>query len=438
MKICPNCGTENNDYDSFCENCGALLDGSVTTTTTTTASGDVVSGNSQTLTAGAQLQNGRYVIQKILGQGGMGSLALASDTRLAGKRVVIKQLISEHGDSSEDARNFQREVQTLAQLAHPLIPGVTDQFDEGAYYFMVQEYVEGEDLQTRMERIKRPMGEQDALKYTAQVLDVLDYLEQQKPPIVHRDIKPANIVISTQDQRAHLVDFGIARAYAPTNAQRKQTTALGTPGYAPPEQYQGNAEPRSDLYALAATLYFLLTNHDPTEYPPFQFPPARALNPLLSKGIEEVLARALVLDITQRYQTALEMKRDIDAILFNFDKSGNISADSIDGYTSTVSSSPTPARQIPNFDAYDTAGTASSYPSGQRQQQQFFEMPLSRPVNRPPVTPFQPVNRYNGQRQQSSMNQSSTPNLRYVFLMFVFFIIMLGLVAAFVLSNIHP
>src|SRR5258708_22723951 len=213
MKKCPYCGTENRDEESFCENCGAFLD-SATVTTTQGESGNA--NNAHSLAPDSQLQNGRYVIKKILGQGGMGSLGLAIDTRLADKLVVIKELISEHADSTEDVRNFQREVQTLAHLSHPLIPGVTDHFQEGSRYFMVHEYVEGENLEARMERIKRPMEEQDALRYAAEVLDILDYLEQQTPPIVHRDIKPANSVIGPKDHRAHLPDFPITQPHPPS------------------------------------------------------------------------------------------------------------------------------------------------------------------------------------------------------------------------------
>src|SRR5437764_15449514 len=182
---------------------------------------------------------------------------------------------------------------------------------------MVQEYVEGENLEERIEHRNKPMKERDVLEYASEVLDVLDYLAQQTPPIVHRDIKPANIIISSKDKRAHLVDFGIARADENRNARRKQTAALGTPGYAPPEQYQGNADPRSDLYALAATLHHLLTNRDPRNHPPFTYPPVRALNPQLSPDIERILTKALNNDINQRYQSAAAMKRDVDHVLLN-------------------------------------------------------------------------------------------------------------------------
>src|SRR5437764_13274079 len=250
----------------------------------------------------------------------MGAAMLASDIGLDSKSVLIKELSSDNTDPAklqEDVRNFKREVATLAHLDHPLIPNVTDHFQEGPRYFMVQEYVEGENLEELMDRVNQPMKEREALGYASEWLDILDYLPQETPPIVHRDIKPANIIIGTKDKRAHLVDFGIARADETRNAQRKQTSALGTPGYAPPEQYQGNADPRSDLYALAATLHHLLTNRDPRNHPPFTYPPVRALNPQLSPEIDKVLARALNNDINQRYQSAAAMKRDVDHVLLN-------------------------------------------------------------------------------------------------------------------------
>ena len=426
MQKCPYCGTENRDEESFCEHCGGFLDPS---TTTTTEGESVQASNSQSLTLGSHLQNGRYVIKKILGQGGMGSVALAGDTRLADKLVVIKELIADPADPTEDVRNFKYEVQTLAHLDHPLIPGVTDHFQEGSYYFLVQEYVEGENLEAHMERIKRPMEEQDALRYATEVLDILDYLEQQTPPIVHRDIKPANIIIGAKDQRAHLVDFGIARAYAPSNARRKQTTALGTPGYAPPEQYQGNAEPRSDLYALAATLYHLVTDRDPTDYPPFQFPAVRTLNPRLSLDLEAILTRALMLDVNQRYQTALEMKRDLDEIVYRYlDMPGSFSTIS---RSSDTLPTPSSIRPIP------ASGPISTYHAGKMQQQQFYEPPLSQPANRSPLTPYQPIDIYDRTRQQSPIKQPRTSSVGFVFLLFVLFIFLLGLMAYFVLGYIH-
>lgn len=273
------------------------------------------------------LQGGRYIVEGILGQGGMGVAILARDRRLDSKPVVIKALKAGNTDPDElrkEELNFKREVVTLAHCDHPLIPNVTDNFEERSHFFMVQEYIKGENLENRLDRLGRPMEEREALIHASEILDVLDYLAQQTPPVVHRDIKPANIIIGEKDKKAHLVDFGIARPdimressslNKESENQSKQTSALGTPGYAPPEQYQGNADPRSDLYALGATLYHLLTNHDPRDYPPFHFPSALSINPQLSPEVDRLLVRSLQNDFTQRYQSAALMMYDVDEIL---------------------------------------------------------------------------------------------------------------------------
>ena len=315
---CPYCNAENRADVRYCSHCGKLIGSSSVSLP--------LHDQHTSLSTGARLQGGRYVVQRVLGQGGMGTALLALDIRLDNKPVVIKELISDHADASrqlEDVRNFKREVSTLAHIDHPLVPDVTDHFQEGSRYFMVQEYVEGENLEERLLRTNQPMNERDALICASEILDVLDYLAQQTPPVIHRDIKPANIIIGSRDKRAHLVDFGIARA----DAARKQTTALGTPGYAPPEQYQGNADPRSDLYALAGTLHHVLTHRDPRNYPPFNYPPARALNAQLSLDAEHLLVHALQNDPDVRYQSAMTMKRDVDSLLHGrFGLSGNINS----------------------------------------------------------------------------------------------------------------
>lgn len=350
---CPYCKAQNRKGVRFCSNCGRQMpqtqaaQGSSAVPPTGVASPGLTPtivaaphnsgarGNASSLTPGTPLQGGRYIVKDVLGQGGMGAALLATDKRLDSKLVVIKELISDSNDPAklkENELNFKREVVTLAHLDHPLIPNVTDNFDENLRFFMVQEYVEGENLEDRMDRLNQPMNEREVLVYASELLDVLDYLSQQTPPLVHRDIKPANIIISSKDKKAHLVDFGIARADVARNAKRKQTSALGTPGYAPPEQYQGNADPRSDIYALGATLHHLLTNRDPRNYQPFNYPPARSLNAQLSPEVESVLVRALHNDMTQRYQSAAAMKQDIDEILY---KRFGIASGSLSGYTSS-------------------------------------------------------------------------------------------------------
>src|SRR2546426_12473716 len=291
---CPYCKYENRDGVRYCSNCARALSPAATST--------AAGGTSHSLPIGTPLQGGRYVVARMLGEGGMGTALLATDKRTDNKLVVIKELVSDNTDPAkfqEDVRNFKREVATLAHLDHPLISYVTDSFEENSRYFMVQKYIEGENLEERLNRVNQPMKEREVLGLASEVLDILDYLALQTPPIVHRDINPANIIIGSKGKRAHLVDFGIARADEAKNIKRKQTSALGTPGYAPPEQYQGNADPRSDLYALGATLHHLLTNRDPRNEPPFAYPPVRTLNPQVSSETEHLITKAVNNDITQ-------------------------------------------------------------------------------------------------------------------------------------------
>lgn len=320
---CPYCGKELRNNVRYCGNCGHKVSSPLASTPSNSST--ILSSS---LNSGSQLQNGRYIVKRILGQGGMGAALLATDIRLDNKLVVIKELISESVDQThrlEDVRNFKREVAMLAHIDHPLVPNVTDHFQEDTRYFMVQEYIDGENLEEYLNRANQPLAERETLICASEILDVLDYLSQQVPPIVHRDIKPANIIIGTKDRRAHLVDFGIARP----DEVNKQTAALGTPGYAPPEQYQGKADPRSDLYALAATLHHLLTNRDPRNYAPFSYPPVRTSNPQVSAETESILTHALNNNVNQRYQNALDMKQEIDSVLQQrFGLSGNI-----DNYT---------------------------------------------------------------------------------------------------------
>jgi len=469
---CPYCGTNNLAGESFCTDCGAYLDSSgealtvvsnsdAATQIANTQSSPQVSGGTgsttsggegkttSTLVPGWQLQNARYVVEKILGQGGMGAAVLARDSRVSNKRVVIKELVSDNADPSQreaDVRNFEREVETLAHLDHPLIPTVTDSFQEGTRYYMVQEYVAGENLEDRLDRLKGPLPEHDVLLYASQVLTILDYLARQQPPIVHRDIKPANIIISNKDNLAHLVDFGIARASETKHARRKQTSALGTPGYAPPEQYQGNADVRSDIYALAATVHHLITNRDPSDYPAFNYPSVRSLNPNLSPEIDRILTRALTLDMLKRYQNAAAMKHDIDEILLN--RFGEPSGDTsiyMRGYSGAVAVprpvTPTPGRSSDSFSSPAPerrsdriSRKAPPHEATRRQRQESmldFEEPtrqqqMQMPEFEQPVRPFQPINRtYQQPYQQLYQNEAEH---RYLLFSFVMLLVVIGII----------
>src|SRR5437667_6013921 len=403
---CPYCKYENRDGVHYCSNCGRALSSGVTTNTST-------GGTSRSLAIGTPLQGGRYVITKVLGEGSMGTAVLATHKRNDNQLVVIKELVSDNTDPAkfqEDVRNFKREVATLAHLDHPLISYVTDSFEENYLYFMVQKYIEGENLEEHINRLNQPMKERDVLRTDCEVLDVLDYLEQQTPPIVHRDIKPANIIIGAKDKRAHLVDFGIARADVARNVKRKQTSALGTPGYAPPEQYQGNADPRSDLYALGATMHHLLTNRDPRNYAPFSYPPVRTLNSQISPETESLISKAVNNDSTQRYQSAMAMKSDVDVILFKrFGVTGNT------GSYTLGTSGPMVA-----------AGAASTIPYANPAM--YANQPTQ--VQQPPYTPIPPPPAYQqGNVYAQPPRRQSGNNVGRNFLLFVITIILLGLLA---------
>jgi serine/threonine protein kinase len=245
--------------------------------------------------------NNRYRIDSLLAQGGFGTIYRALDAALQAPCAVKENL-----DASEEGRRqFEREALILAGLSHPNLPRVTDHFflpGEGQY--LVMDFVEGEDLQAQLDRLQKPLDEQQALGWILQIGDALAYLHAQLPPIIHRDVKPANIKITPQG-RAMLVDFGIAKVYDP-----HLKTTLGargvTPGYSPLEQYgQGTTDGRSDEYALAATLYALLTGQDPPEsiarVTGITLLLPRALNPAISPGTERALLKALQVLAQDRY-----------------------------------------------------------------------------------------------------------------------------------------
>src|ERR1700681_727035 len=259
------------------------------------------------LAPGTVLQN-RYAIEKLLGGGGMGMVYLARDQRLANRPCAIKEMVDHFIDQAqriEANEYFAREADTLAQLKHQAIPAITDRFEISNRHYLVMEYVEGRNLEEELAARGEPLPEGLVIDIARQLSDVLVYLHGLKPLIIYRDMKPSNVMLNPNG-RVVLVDFGIARLF---KAARKGTM-IGTLGFAPPEQYQGNVDPRSDIYSLGATLHYVLTGRDPEKFPPFSFPKLKELRPEVSSNLAAAIDAALAYDVEGRPQT-IEAFRDM-------------------------------------------------------------------------------------------------------------------------------
>jgi serine/threonine protein kinase len=249
------------------------------------------------------LLDGRYRVRKVLGVGGMGRVYLSNDTRLANRPVAVKEMILGDGIAEKKAiEDFTREATVLARLSHPGIPTLIDHFAENGRHYLVMEFVAGGDLDKVVQEAGGKLPEQRVLRWARQILSVLEFLHSQTPPIIYRDLKPGNIMID-KDGRAMLIDFGIAR-FLPKGGK---ATMIGSPGYAPPEQYVGRVEARSDLYSLAATMHHLLTGRDPVLEPPFSFPPVRTVAPEISIATASAVDRALSHEMDKRFASAHDM-----------------------------------------------------------------------------------------------------------------------------------
>ncbi len=307
---CPACGNQNKAGANFCAFCGYAL---------------VIDSESESLYVGQLMDGGVYRIIRQLGKGGMGAVYLAANTKAFDRPCVIKEVIEYYDANNPEerkkaAQRFEIEARMLATLKHQGIPDIYAYFSENGRNYLVMEYIEGPNLAQMLTRqednqvIKgRPLKAEDVTRYTIQVCEVLNYLEQHQPPVIHNDIKPANIILDKNTGRAVLVDFGTARTrYSQQSAGqpgRQQSSLYGTVGYAAPELYDGQAEPRSDVYALAATAYHLLTDDDPRLHP-FQFPKMDAIPAML----REVLNRGLAVKVQDR-PSAAEFGRRLEALL---------------------------------------------------------------------------------------------------------------------------
>lgn len=253
----------------------------------------------------------RYRISRLIKAGGMGAVYQAEDIKMENRICAVKQMLDNFSDPSERQvaiDRFLSEIQVLTNLRHLNIPQVTDHFLERDSFYFVMEYIEGKDLSSILRSEGSPgLEEERVLRIAIQVCEALKYIHNLDPPVAHRDIKPSNLIQRERDKRILLIDFGIARV---TNPQEGYW--IGTPGYAPPEQQYGKPEPRSDIYALGATIHHLLTGRRPDD---FVFPSFEELGVRVSKEIEQVLVEALMWNPEERIATASEMQGKLKKIL---------------------------------------------------------------------------------------------------------------------------
>jgi predicted Ser/Thr protein kinase len=295
----PACGVANPPGERTCQRCGNPLP---------TAPGTMV--------------NNRYRIDRLLAMGGFGAVYLASDTRANNRPVAIKDMIcADKGEFAIRLNFFRREAEILRSLESlPIVPRIYDLIEEGDRAYLVMEFIRGQDLLKLMENSgNRPFAIDQVVDWGKSICDVLAHMHNQTPPLVHRDLKPDNIMLLEDQKTIKMIDFGTARDLGRTAKDRQAAkTRVYTEGYAPPEQIVGKPEPRSDLFALAGTLYHLATGKAPEG-----FYTARELEEQLAgnggSGITaehrwfyELVRINLSEDAKDRYFSAREIKADLE------------------------------------------------------------------------------------------------------------------------------
>lgn len=271
------------------------------------------------------LGDGHYRIVRSISKGGMGAVYLAQDRGAFDRLCVVKQMLEYYdpGDPEERTKaqqRFEDEGRTLAGLSHPGIPRIYSFLQEAGRFYIVMEYVQGDNLAAFTTREGdhglvvplRRLPREEMVRYTIQVCRILEYLHTRSHPVVHQDIKPANVILEPQMGEVRLVDFGTARqrdhAAGGEPGTDERSSIYGTAGYAPPEQYRGQPVAKSDVFALAATTYHVLTDDDPQDHP-FNWPRLDSLPRELSLALERALRNN-----PEERSTAQELRQALEPI----------------------------------------------------------------------------------------------------------------------------
>ncbi len=303
--FCPACGAANSPGTETCFACGQALQ-AATPQPDLPRIGPLLPGS---------LLHERYQIVSQVGTGGFGAVYKAQDTQISGRFVAIKE-INLHGltpqEMIEATDTFNREVTFLTSVTHRNLPRVYEHFTDLLHWYLVMDFIEGETLEEYLQKTRDGnLPLEDVLDIAIQLCTVLDYLHKRQPPIIFRDLKPANIM-RTPSGRIYLIDFGTARHHKP--GQEKDTIALGSPGYAAPEQYgKAQTTQQSDVYSLGATLHHLLTGTDPSENP-FHLPPIRTTHAALPSELEALIVQMLDLNAAKRPASMAVVKEKLQRI----------------------------------------------------------------------------------------------------------------------------
>lgn len=351
-RTCPECSTSNEGDARFCKACGSRIPADVPSLSEVEALPTAVLRERVNEAAAAPepppdpaapWEPGttvdpaeRYHVVTKLGKGGFGQAYLAFDSQLRRSCVIKRQVMRERWSEKARAsaiRNFEREAQLLVTLnspGHPNIPEIYEYL--ASNQCLIMKYIEGQDLERVLKQHPKGLPEAEALGFLRDVCSALVYMHSRpQEAVLHRDIKPANILLDSSG-RVWLVDFGLSKA-TPIQANIQadldtsdptKTMVAGTIGYSAPEQWLAKASPRSDVYALAATLHTMITGYRP----PFKqsdlpailagrkgaFPPARQINPNVSSAVEQLIQRCMAHN--ERYRpSAAELLSEIDTIL---------------------------------------------------------------------------------------------------------------------------
>ncbi len=300
---CPHCNRENRVQAKHCRFCGGPL---------------LLTGR----LSRDQLLSGRYRVVRDVAHSGMGAIYQITDEHLPGKIWALKEM-SESAFTTDELGHaiqmFRQEMTILALCQHPNLPQIGDFFEHHGKSFIVMEFIQGVTLDALLKSTPGFLAPEQVLGWGVQLCSVLGYLHSQHPSIIHRDIKPLNIMLDQNNGLVKLIDFGIARFQLKSQrlGESGGHKGYGTAGYAPPEQFIGNAiDGRADIYALGVTLYQLLTRYDPvTATNPFILPPMREQNPNIPEAVVRVIEQAIRPQVSERYRSAHEMRRELCALL---------------------------------------------------------------------------------------------------------------------------